>query len=92
MELVIIIDRLGDGYSWFKKKKKRTAWDITREQEKPEGSRNKVSLKSMILTYFILQKRKLMSNAESFFSLRKVVFGDTFQVMVLQNYEINVSD
>ena len=73
-------------------KKKRTAWDITREQEKPEGSRNKVSLKSMILTYFILQKRKLMSNAESFFSLRKVVFGDTFQVMVLQNYEINVSD
>lgn len=54
MELVIIIDRLGDGYSWLKKKKKRTAWDITREQEKPEGSRNKVSLKSMILTYFIL--------------------------------------
>ena len=57
------------------KKKKKTAWDITREQEKPEGSKNKVSLKSMILTSFILHRRKLMSNAESFFWLRKVIFG-----------------
>lgn len=33
MELVIIIDRLGDGYSWFKKKKKEI-YEILLENRK----------------------------------------------------------